>query len=123
MVWAARERRTENRMRSLLGAHIRIALHDSKTTCLIRDRSPDGFRLALSDGVPLPETFEIHVHRTCQWQRVRLIWRGDDLVGVRFVQVAPPAVPVPIDLMRDLRAARAEIVSLRTRLTRQSDAG
>ena len=80
-----RERRQGNRLRSLLGAEIRIAPHASDTACLIRDCGPDGLRLALSDGVPLPEIFDLHIRKTRQMRPVRLIWRGDECVGVQFV--------------------------------------
>ncbi|KQT76396.1 hypothetical protein ASG51_05740 [Methylobacterium sp. Leaf465] len=116
-----RERRQGNRLRSLLGAEIRIAPHTSDTACLIRDCGPDGLRLALSDGVPLPEIFTLHIRKTRQTRPVRLIWRGDDCVGVQFVPDPPAAVPIPIGLMHDLRAARSEIASLRARLAARGD--
>ncbi|KQQ48343.1 hypothetical protein ASF58_03295 [Methylobacterium sp. Leaf125] len=115
------ERRHGNRLRSLLGADIRIAPHASDTACPVRDCGPDGLRLALSDGVPLPEIFDLHIRKTRQTRPVRLIWRGDDCVGVQFVPDPPAAVPIPIGLMRDLRAARAEIASLQARLAARGD--
>jgi hypothetical protein len=121
MVPPIRERRNGSRSRSLLGADIRIAPDVSDTPCLVRDRGPDGLRLALSDGVPLPEVFDLHIHKTRQSRTVRLIWRGDDCVGVQFVPDPPAAVPIPIGLMRDLRAARSEVESLRARLAARGD--
>ena len=121
MFLGQQERRAGQRLRSLLGADIRIAPHASDTACLVRDCGPDGLRLALSDGVPLPEIFDLHIRKIRQTRPVRLIWRGDDCVGVQFVPDPPAAVPIPIGLMRDLRAARAEIASLQARLAARGD--
>ncbi|KQP30895.1 hypothetical protein ASF49_13080 [Methylobacterium sp. Leaf104] len=121
MFLGQQERRAGQRLRSLLGADIRIASFASDTACLVRDSGPDGLRLALSDGVPLPEIFDLHIRKTQETRAVRLIWRGDDCVGVRFVPDPPAAVPIPIGLMRDLRAAHAEIASLRARLAARGD--
>ncbi len=123
MVETSRERRRGVRRRSLLGADIRCGLHESETACWVRDSGPDGARIALSDAVPLPEVFELYVHKTRQTRTVRLIWRGSDFVGVRYVPVAPVAQPIPIGVMRDLQNARSEIASLQARLARQDDEG
>jgi len=113
------DRRKADRQRSLLGARISTALHMSETECVVRDMGPDGMRIALSDAVPLPETFDLHIVKTRKTQAVRMVWRSGDHVGIRFLRVPPTPAPIPLDLMRDLRAARQEIVALRARLSQQ----
>jgi hypothetical protein len=120
---ATSDRRRGTRLRSLLGAQIRTALHLSETDCVVRDMGPDGLRIAVSDTVPLPDLFDLHISKTRQTRQVRLVWRGDDFVGVNFVPPPPAATPIPIGLMRDLRAARQEIVSLRLQLSQAERQG
>ncbi|NEU14134.1 PilZ domain-containing protein [Methylobacterium sp. BTF04] len=110
------ERRDATRERSLLGASISTAPNASTTECLVRDIGPGGARIMVSDAVPLPEMFDLTLHARREVRRSRLIWRRSDAVGVAFVQPRPAAVPVPLELMRELRAARAETAALRLRL-------
>lgn len=110
------ERRDDHRRRSLLGATIRITSELSTTECIVRDISPRGARLVLSDAVPLPEMFDLRIKARAEDRRVRIVWRRGDALGVTFVQPRAAAIPVPLDLMRELRASRANCDALRLRL-------
>ncbi|MCE4224412.1 PilZ domain-containing protein [Methylobacterium sp. C25] len=78
------ERRQARRGRVYLGGRIVHRRIRSETNCVLRDMSPGGARLAVSQAVPLPASFDLVVDAHEMTRAVELIWRKGDEAGVRF---------------------------------------
>ena len=87
--------RTSERKRTMLGAHIIFNNRNSTMDCQVRNISPTGARLALSDTVALPEEFDLHVPQKGKTYRAKLRWRNNDSVGVELVADQAPAQAPP----------------------------
>ncbi len=66
----------------------------STLPCTVRDLSPEGAKLQLSGSINAPDTFELYIELDGSWAECHVVWRCDDLIGVRFA--APIAVANPI---------------------------
>lgn len=115
-VTVTQERRRDPRQRSLLGATLQAGPGASLTVCLVRNVGPEGAKLALSETVPLPATFPVTIDVRRETRTAHVVWRRGDAVGVHFAPERPTGVTIPLDLVRELRAVRAENASLRGRL-------
>ena len=111
-----RERRRDPRQRSLLGASLQAGPGGSATACLVRNVGPEGAKLVVSEAVPLPASFPITIDARSETRTAHLVWRAGDCVGVRFAPTVAAGVTVPLHLLRELRAVRAENAALRERL-------
>ncbi|GJD94115.1 PilZ domain-containing protein [Methylobacterium iners] len=116
MTGATPERRREPRRRALLGADLSVSAMASTTACLVRDITGDGACLAVGETIPLPDTFDLTIPHQAATRRARLIWREGDRAGISFIRPRPAAVPVSLEVARDLRACRAENSALRARV-------
>ena len=115
---ASTERRREHRLRSYLGGQIAFNHRRSTMDCLVRNVSGGGARLAFPGPVTIPDEFDLHIPHREERHRVRVVWRGEDELGVGFVRGAPPAA-VSLDQAGRLRALEAENAALRERLSDQ----
>lgn len=115
------ERRRDPRRRSFLGARIQIGPCEIVTPCVVRDFGPRGAKLVVSEAVPLPDAFPVTIDIRGETRTANLVWRRGDAVGVAFVSEPAAGVTVPLDLVRELRAVRAENASLRGRLAARPD--
>lgn len=62
---------------------------DSMISCMVRDISTGGARIALDSSMDLPDDFDLFIAaHDLQFHRVRLCWRRDDSLGVSFVPAA-----------------------------------
>ena len=93
--------RTSERKRTMLGAQIIFNNRNSTMDCQVRNISPTGARLALSDTVALPEEFDLHVPQKARTYRARLRWRDKENIGVELVADQAPA-PAPRQAQADL---------------------
>ena len=116
----APERRRNPRQRSLLGASLEAGCGGA-TTCLVRNLGTDGAKLAVSDAVPLPDTFPIRIDKHRATRTAHLVWRAGGFVGVRFTPEPEAASVVPLHLARALRQVRADNAELRSRLVASQD--
>lgn len=98
-----KENRHNERVRTILGAHIIFNHKNSTLECQIRNISPAGAKLMLSETVALPEEFEVDIPQKGRTYRARLRWRSPDGVGVEF-------------LRDDARAGSASGVDLKSRM-------
>ncbi|KQP41547.1 pilus assembly protein PilZ [Methylobacterium sp. Leaf104] len=90
------EHRRESRLRTFLKGRIVFNKGASSMDCLVRDLSPSGARLALSETSTLPESFDLYIPQKDRTYRATLCWRRADGIGITFVDEAAPApVPVP----------------------------
>ena len=115
--------RTTERKRTMLGTQIIFNNRNSTMDCQVRNISPTGARLALSDTVALPEEFDLHVPQKGRTYRARLRWRDKDSIGVELVaDQAPVQAPAQAprqaqaDLARRVAELETENATLRLRV-------
>ena len=110
------ERRQMHRQRSLLGG--RIAFNGSRSTmdCLVRNISPNGARIDLSDSAPLPREFDLAIECKGLKARVEIVWRVADQIGVSFTSPESQPAVVPLDLAHRLNRSQAENLALKRRV-------
>jgi PilZ domain-containing protein len=63
----------------------------------IRDRSPEGFCLALARDIALPHKLAVHIDETAQVRDAKVIWRRGSTVGIRVGEAAPADALRPSD--------------------------
>jgi hypothetical protein len=111
------EQRGAHRSRTFLKADIDINGGLSRLSCIVKDLSDTGARLAVSDGILLPDTFRLRLSKPDRWVQASVRWRRGEFVGVHFDE--PGAVehgePELTDAAR-VRALEAEVVRLRRML-------
>jgi PilZ domain len=78
------ERRKIPRGRTLKSGKIVLKLHSSVVDCTIRNLTEHGALLLVPSLVGIPENFELmlepsHIRHDC-----RVVWRGDNRLGVEF---------------------------------------
>lgn len=95
------EQRLEIRQRVFLKGRIVYSGGQSSMDCLVRDMSPTGARVALSETTTLPEVFDLYIPQKERTYRCKLAWRREDGIGITFIdeQAKPvaPAAPAVAD--------------------------
>ncbi|MGY2047261.1 PilZ domain-containing protein [Methylobacterium sp. JK268] len=122
------ELRREVRLRTFLKGRIVFNNGNASMDCLVRDLSPTGARLALSQTAVLPDSFDLHIPAKDKIYRATLRWRRNDGVGVAFQEepAAHPHAAAPADLstaalLRRIQELEAENATLR-RLLAEAEA-
>ncbi len=100
------EHRRESRLRTFLKGRIIFNKGASTMDCLVRDLSPSGARLALTETSTLPESFDLYIPQKDRTYRATLCWRRADGIGITFADEAAPA-PVPRPVAMPAPAAAA----------------
>ncbi len=118
--------RINERKRAMLGAQIIFNNRNSTLDCQVRNISPKGARLAISDTVTLPEEFDLHVPQKGKTYRARLRWRNNEGAGVEILNEEGPASPVQVsrgdyamriaELETENSSLRLKVVDLMRRL-------
>ena len=117
---ATADKRTSDRIRTFLRAQIIFNNRMSTIDCIIKNISPTGARVALSDALAVPTEFEIYIPQRGRSYHARLVWRDKESIGVDFIDahaetaaaLAPtqPEVPVAGDArLRELEVQNAEL--------------
>jgi hypothetical protein len=82
---ATMERRRHDRSR-LVGIG-RIDTGSSHlTSCIVRDLTPSGARLMVTDAEALPEEFRLIFQPAGHTAWVRIVWRAEGCCGVKFLR-------------------------------------
>lgn len=115
------EQRKQPRLRVLLKGRIHFNNNSSSIDCLVRDMSPQGARLMLSETATLPEKFDLYIPQKERTYRASLRWRREDGIGVTFdggETATPDAAPdlSMSALLRRVGELEAENASLKRRL-------
>ncbi|GJE36416.1 PilZ domain-containing protein [Methylobacterium persicinum] len=115
------EQRKQPRLRVLLKGRIHFNNNSSSIDCLVRDMSPQGARLMLSETATLPEKFDLYIPQKERTYRASLRWRREDGIGVTFdggETATPDAAPdlTVSALLRRVGELEAENASLKRRL-------
>lgn len=82
------EKRVDNRVRSFLRAQIIFNNRMTTIDCIIKNISPSGARVALTDTVTVPSEFDIFIPQRNALHHARLTWRDKDLIGVDFLDTS-----------------------------------
>jgi PilZ domain len=101
---AGTEKRGADRVRSFLRAQIIFNNRMTTIDCIIKNISPTGARVVLSDTLAVPTDFDIYIpQRNCS-HRARLVWRDKDSIGIDFLDALQPqaAVAAPPPLLPDV---------------------
>ncbi|MEE7494666.1 PilZ domain-containing protein [Methylobacterium oryzae] len=78
------EHRRETRQRVFLKGRIVFNNGSSSLDCLVRDMSPAGARLVMSEATTLPDAFDLYIPQKDRTYRATLRWRREDGIGVTF---------------------------------------
>jgi hypothetical protein len=111
-----RERRKTVRTRTYLGAQIAFDQRSCVMDCLVRNFSPEGAKLVFSNTVTVPQEFDLSIAKQQRTFRVRMIWRRADEAGVAICGLQSRPAPIPLDLVRRLKACEAERAALEKRV-------
>ncbi len=78
------ERRRVPRSRTLKSGKIIVHAHTSLIDCTIRNLSAQGALLLVPNLIGIPETFELVLEADQSRHDCRVIWHGDNRIGVAF---------------------------------------
>jgi len=78
------ERRRVARHRTLKSGKIVVQPYASVFDCTVRNLSPHGALLVVASLVAIPERFDLVLEATGEQHPCRVIWRGEDRLGVEF---------------------------------------
>jgi len=78
------ERRRVARHRTLKSGKIVVQPYASVFDCTVRNLSPNGALLVVASLVAIPEQFDLVLEATGEQHPCRVIWRGEDRLGVEF---------------------------------------
>jgi hypothetical protein len=107
------DRRREQRRRSYLGASINFNRRTSVATCIVKNTSSSGARLALHNSILVPDEFDLVVpHKRAQC-RMSVRWRDREFIGVEIMYLYPDDRPMSSGQMRYIRRLREENAGLR----------
>jgi hypothetical protein len=93
------EHRRETRQRVFLKGRVVFNNGSSSLDCLVRDMSPTGARLVMSEATTLPDAFDLYIPQKDRTYRATLRWRREGGIGGSFEGPAragtAPASPDP----------------------------
>jgi hypothetical protein len=78
------ERRRVPRLRTLKSGKIVVHAHRSVFDCTVRNLSPQGALLIVAGLAGIPDKFQLMLDATGEQHPCRVIWRGEDRLGVEF---------------------------------------
>lgn len=129
---APENQRTATRRRALIAATLRYGGGAVTVDCVVRNISETGAKIAVSEGVMIPQHFEIVIPQLNAVHRAELRWRHAGEAGIAFLdavdqpraeadaglslQATSAATPSEEALKARIRTLEAEIVRLRARV-------
>ena len=117
-------RRTATRARSLLGGQILLDNRLSSVDCVVRNVSPTGARIQMSNAHVAPLEFDIFVPKRNHTYRARTVWRDGDLMGVQFQNLeSRNAAQLSPEQTRTLAVKNAKLRDAIRNLRRRLQAG
>lgn len=78
------ERRQAQRSRTLKSGKIVVQPYASVFNCTVRNLSSKGALLIVASLAAIPERFDLVLETTGEHRPCRVIWRGEDRLGVEF---------------------------------------
>jgi hypothetical protein len=117
---AMKERRSRARQKSFLKGHIYFDEGRSCLDCLVRNLSSLGAKLTVSNLTELPDLIEVSIPKKKKTYPARILWRGNDEIGVSFslVNASPSVVPADpgIDMIGRMRWLETEVLELQRKV-------
>jgi hypothetical protein len=104
------ERRKSLRRRTYLGGKIVFNHRSSVVDCLVRNFSPTGAKLVLSEAVAVPQVFDMKISTRDYALRARTVWRHEGAMGVVFIEPPRSANVVQLDQARRVREPAPDFV-------------
>src|SRR5262245_15040668 len=83
--WSMAERRKSERSRTYLGGVIAFNKRRSTMSCHVRNISPAGAKVALTNATVIPDQFDLAIAQKDRLYRARMVWRGVNEAGVAFL--------------------------------------
>ena len=112
------DKRSGTRTKSFLRGQIVFNNRMSTMDCIIRNISPTGAKLAVNEGLTLPDRFEISIPQKGETLAARIKWRRGEELGIVFV-----AAESGQDLADRVRVLEAENAELRKLLALMQETG
>jgi hypothetical protein len=109
------ERRRSSRLKSFLGGSVSYADGLTQQECLVRNLSSRGAKLVFDHGVTLPQEFDLLIHKQQRNFRAKVMWHGEQEVGVRLTPI--PVGVSPVKLARKVETLKAENEKLRKQIS------
>jgi PilZ domain len=78
------ERRQSIRTRCLFSGQAVLSEKTSAISCMVKDMSDSGARIAFGGSTLLPRSFDLSVERKNMRRNVTIVWRRQDMAGVIF---------------------------------------
>jgi len=78
------ERRRGTRHRTLKAGKIVVHAHRSVVDCMVRNMSEKGALLVVAGLAGISEKFELMIEATGEQHPCRVVWRGENRLGVEF---------------------------------------
>ena len=105
------ERRQESRQRSLLSGRVVFDDNICSMDCTVRNLSPHGALIVMSDSYRLPREFDLRVPHREEAHAATVIWRRADAAGLALT-------PVEMDEPVRRMTPRMKKLALRKKLSR-----
>lgn len=80
------ERRKTFRRKALMAGTIRLQTQTSTYSCVVRNLSATGARLAISGAMWLPENFDLEIRHRDIRVGARAVWRDNTEMGIEFTR-------------------------------------
>src|SRR5262245_54718878 len=96
------ERRKSARARTYLGGVIAFNKRSSTMNRHVRNISPAGAKVALTNAAVIPNQFDLSIAQKEHSYRARMVWRGANEAGVAFLSEYTQDVPVPLEWVKRL---------------------
>jgi hypothetical protein len=117
------ERRKSVRSRTYLGGVIAFNKRSSTMNCYVRNISPAGAKVALTNAAVIPDQFDLSIAQKERSYRARMVWRGANEAGVAFLSEYTQDMPVPLEWVKRLRDSETEKAVLRQRIAQLTERG
>jgi PilZ domain len=115
------ERRGPLRHKTFIKGRIHFNNGLSSMDCIVRDVSESGSRIEVSEGIALPDAFEIYLPNKDEHFRAKVEWRKGDHLGISWTAERPSGqgnepAELPNNFADRLAKLEREVASLRKRL-------
>ncbi len=113
------EGRKTDRVRAFLRARIIFNNGNSTIDCTVKNISPTGAKLELSNTITVPADFDLEVPQRGKVYRARIVWRDAEALGLTFIAAElahEPQEASSEQLNRENRRLKAIVFTLTKRL-------
>lgn len=114
------DRRQSFRRKTYLGGRVVFNHRQATMDCVLKNMGGGGAKLIFTNTASVPDEFDIQVARMERTFRARVEWRGQDELGVSFVEHRASSNVVPLDLAIKMRKLESENARLQRRVTQLS---